>query len=156
ATGPVLLLISYALYHSGSERLAAHHRMPFVALFALFGLWAYWHVVRQHYGIMALYKRKNNDVAPPDQWADKALLYVGLLAPFLAFTLRHTDTKGSLESIGLLPESAAASPSWDTWVINITAGAVVLAALVFLVRQAWRPVPLNLPKLLFLLAVIPL
>lgn len=160
AAGPILLLVSFALYHSGSARLAGYHELPFAALFALFGLWAYWHVVRQHYGILALYKRKNNDVAPPDQWVDKTLLYVGLLAPFLAFLVRHPATRGGLDSIGLLPHSAAGGGpgTWERWVVAATATAVGLAALAFLVRQVWprRPAPVNLPKVLFLLAVVPL
>ena len=159
--GPVLLLISFALYHSGSAQLASYYKVPFVALFALFGLWAYWHVVRQHYGILSLYKRKNHDVAAPDQWVDRSLLYVGLLAPFLAFIVRHSETRSSLDSIGLLPETKPGSKlwTWETWVLAVTAGAVGLTVLTFLIRQLWHwqhGAPVNLPKVLFLLAVIPL
>ena len=30
----------------------------------LVGVWAYYHVIRQHYGFMVLYKVKNRDLAP--------------------------------------------------------------------------------------------
>ena len=34
--------------------------------FFLAALWAYYHLVKQHYGFMVLYKKKNNDLAPLD------------------------------------------------------------------------------------------
>ena len=32
--------------------------------FFIAALWAYYHLVKQHYGFMVLYKKKNNDLAP--------------------------------------------------------------------------------------------
>lgn len=153
--GPVLILLSWVLY-----RLEwSHYPAPFQVLVGFVGLWAYWHVVRQHYGIMALYKRKNQDRDLVDCWIDQVVLYVGLLAPFVAFIARHPDTRGSLglTSVGpMLPFG-----SWDLTeaIVAGTAAAVGLAVLMFLLRQLQlRQLgqPINGPKCLFLLAVVPL
>jgi hypothetical protein len=150
--GPALLLVSCAMYHSGVAALAEHYELPYYLLLVFLSLWAYWHVVRQHYGILALYKRKNNDVAPPDQLVDKSLLYVGLLAPFAAFVLLHPVTRAYL---GLPREHSA----WESAAAAALAGSVAVIGLAFLARQAqlWlRGDPVNVPKILFLLAVVPL
>src|SRR5215831_20941243 len=34
------------------------------SFFFVAALWAYYHLVKQHYGFMVLYKKKNNDLAP--------------------------------------------------------------------------------------------
>jgi len=151
--GPFLILIGFAIYASGTDLV--RYDLPFDLLFVFVSLWAYWHVVRQHYGILALYKRKNADIALTDQWIDKALLYVGLLAPFVAMVLRHPAARAQI----YLPTDGPLPGSWDYTVIQATVAAVSAAALVFVVRQAhlWRQgVALNLPKILFLFAVVPL
>src|SRR4030095_14787183 len=38
--------------------------------FFIAALWAYYHLVKQHYGFMVLYKKKNNDLAPIDNALD--------------------------------------------------------------------------------------
>src|SRR5262249_33808002 len=115
-------------------------------------LWAYWHVVRQHYGIMALYKRKNHDHAPADWRIDRAVLYVGLLAPLVALALRHPKARTDL---GLPAEPGA----WEQAAIVLAAVLVGAVVVVFLGRQfqLWRRrEPINLPKVLFVAAVVPL
>jgi hypothetical protein len=137
--------------------LAGAYQAPLFLLVAFVGLWAYWHVVRQHYGILSLYKRKNDDRAPIDHHVDRALLYTGLLAPFVAFVLRHPHARAGL---GL----AAAPPVLGTWdwgdlAVAGSALAVGLVVLVFAARQVQRCYhgePINFLKVLFLLAVVPL
>ena len=148
--GPAIVLLSYGLHAGG----IASHRMPFLVLVGFVSLWAYWHVVRQHYGIMALYKRKNGDVQPWDRRLDQMILYTGLLAPFLAFGLRHPDARVTL---GL--SAVPAVGGWEHLLINGTLGLLAGIIVVFAGRQVhrWRTGrPLNVPKLLFLLAVVPL
>lgn len=89
--GPALIGLSYLLYLAGIGIYIA----PFVLFVIFFNLWAYWHVVRQHYGILALYKRKNSDFGDVDTKIDKYLLYGGLIAPFLTFAIRHPEARGS-------------------------------------------------------------
>ena len=64
-------------------------------LYLLVGVWAYYHVVRQHYGFMVLYKVKNRDLAPLDNTLDRIFLGVMLIAPpFLRFFVRHPEELG--------------------------------------------------------------
>lgn len=49
-------------------------------------LYAYWHLVRQHYGFVALYRRRD-DCDPIDRRIEDALLWIGCLHPYLRFSL---------------------------------------------------------------------
>src|SRR3989440_9590599 len=53
--------------------------------FFIAALWAYFHLVKQHYGFMVLYKKKNHDLAPVDNALDRLLLMFALNYPFVAF-----------------------------------------------------------------------
>lgn len=149
AVGPLMLLLGYGLFLAGHSEL---HLLPFHVLVAFVMLWAYWHVVRQHYGILSLYKRKNGDATPADYWIDSGLLYGGLLLPLVPLVLLHPDARWHLG----LPE---AQGSWEAPAISAAAWLIAGLALLFLWRQvvlACRGEALNLAKLLFLLAVVPL
>src|SRR3954454_17637420 len=41
-----------------------------LVFFFIAALWAYYHLVKQHYGFMVLYKKKNDDLAPVDNALD--------------------------------------------------------------------------------------
>jgi len=151
---PLVLLASFAIDRAGLP----HATAGLVALAAMVNLWAYWHVVRQHYGIMALYQRKNDDTDPADRRIDSLLLYIGLLAPFAAFLVRHPETRAV---VGLAPmrDLGALEPPWVGAVVAASAIAVVVVTFVFGSRQLqrWRlGLPVNVPKILFLAAVVPL
>src|SRR6059058_6001111 len=53
--------------------------------FFIAALWAYYHLVKQHYGFMVLYKKKNNDLAQIDNVLDRLLLLFAFNYPFVAF-----------------------------------------------------------------------
>src|SRR6266436_7501223 len=53
--------------------------------FFIAALWAYYHLVKQHYGFMVLYKKKNNDLAPVDNALDRLLLMFAFNYPFVQF-----------------------------------------------------------------------
>src|SRR5881397_4092963 len=53
--------------------------------FFVAALWAYYHLVKQHYGFMVLYKKKNNDLAPTDNALDRLLLLFAFNYPFVAY-----------------------------------------------------------------------
>ena len=172
--GPLMVGIAYLLYSAGFER----YRLPFLILIVFFNLWAYWHVVRQHWGILALYRRKNNDYSEWDTRIDRALLYVGLIAPFLAFLVRHPEARTAVglsetfpawpmaESAGISGLiSAVFSPApgtswhWEHVVVILSAVAVVALVTAFIGRQVHRRLhgmPVNRPKILFMVALIPL
>lgn len=121
-----------------------------LVFFFLAALWAYYHLVKQHYGFMVLYKKKNGDLAPLDNALDRLLLLFAFNYPFLAFIARD-------------PEAMARVPSMLQSGVNmlatfLLAGTIVLAT-VWLLRQIQRALiglPLNVPKYLLLAAAIPM
>src|ERR1041384_2039540 len=56
-----------------------------LTFFFIAALWAYYHLVKQHYGFMVLYKKKNNDLQPVDNALDRLLLLFAFNYPFVAF-----------------------------------------------------------------------
>src|SRR5581483_9156532 len=64
-------------------------------LYLLVGVWAYYHVIRQHYGFMVLYKVKNRDLGKLDNALDRVFLGVTLvLPPFHRFFIHHPEELG--------------------------------------------------------------
>src|SRR6185312_6992278 len=56
--------------------------------FFVAALWAYYHLVKQHYGFMVLYKKKNGDLARADNILDRGLLLFAFNYPFVEFIAR--------------------------------------------------------------------
>jgi hypothetical protein len=118
--------------------------------FFLAALWAYYHLVKQHYGFMVLYKKKNNDLAPIDNALDRLLLLFAFNYPFIAFIARD-------------PEAMARVPATLQSGVNalatiLLAGTIILAV-AWLGRQIQRLIigePLDAPKYLLLAAAIPM
>ena len=121
-----------------------------LVFFFLAALWAYYHLVKQHYGFMVLYKKKNNDLAPVDNALDRLLLLFAFNYPFVAF-------------ITLDPEAMVRVPKALQGGVNglatiLLVGTIVLA-IAWMGRQIQRAItgqPLNLPKYLLLAAAIPM
>jgi hypothetical protein len=129
--------------------VAVGRRLPFELFLAAAGIWAYWHVVRQHYGLMSLYQRKNGDTHPVDRRIDSLTLYVGLLLPFVAFSLTHPSARRML-GLGTQPgpELLLTQGCW---------AAVLAVVALFAARQVqrWRAgVGINGPKVLLLAAAL--
>lgn len=140
--GPFFLVVS----------VLSNQPAPFFVFLVLAQLWAYWHVVRQHYGFMTLYQKKNGEPAgrlnPVDYWCFYALM----LLPFVSFLLRHPDAR---ERLGLPPALTVYEHDLVLVLNILIAGALVVYAL-----KEWMSVgkgkPVNVPKNLFLLACVPL
>jgi len=115
-------------------------------LYLLVGVWAYYHVIRQHYGFLVLYKVKNRDLGPVDNTLDRIFLGMMTVAPpFHRFLVHHPEELG-------IPFSF---PRADVPVLALSA----LTLLVYLGRQWMRyraGDPVNVPKFLLLGGVIPL
>ena len=61
----------------------------------LVGVWAYYHVIRQHYGFLVLYKVKNRDLLPLDNTLDRLFLGVMMIfPPFHRFFIHHPEELG--------------------------------------------------------------
>jgi hypothetical protein len=107
----------------------------------LVGVWAYYHVVRQHYGFLVLYKVKNREFGRIDNLFDRVFLGVTMVyPPFHRFFIHH-------------PEELGLHVKWSALEIPlaIVVGLVVCA---WLARQVLHPA--NLPKYLLLGAIVPL
>src|ERR1044072_1226611 len=118
--------------------------------FFLAALWAYYHLVKQHYGFMVLYKKKNNDLAPVDNALDRLLLLFAFNYPFVAFIA------GDPEAMKRVP--AALQSGVNGVALVLLAGTIVLG-IAWLGRQIQRATtgqPLTLPKYLLLAAAIPM
>ncbi|MGB0716875.1 MAG: hypothetical protein ACPGXK_13415 [Phycisphaerae bacterium] len=158
--GPTILLSSYLLFAAGMS----WYKVPFLFFTAFVSLWAYWHVVRQHYGIMGLYNRKNEtDQSLFDRRLDQIVLYVGLLAPLAAFSLRNEEARTVFGLSTRTAEGVLTSPyvatGWPAIVVNLSFGLAVGALALGVGRQLYRYLTgsvVNVPKLLFFVALIPL
>lgn len=121
-----------------------------LVFFFLAALWAYYHLVKQHYGFMVLYKKKNGDLAPLDNALDRLLLLFAFNYPFVAFIARDPE---AMARVPLMLQSGV-----NMLATFLLAGTIVLAT-AWLLRQIQRALiglPLNVPKYLLLAAAIPM
>ena len=131
--GPVLVLLGFGF-----------------TFFFVAALWAYYHLVKQHYGFMVLYKKKNNDLAPVDNALDRLLLMFAFNYPFVAFIANDPNAMARVPPLLRSGVNSVAT--------LLLAGTVVLG-IAWLVRQlqrVWLRQPLNVPKYLLLAAAIPM
>jgi hypothetical protein len=133
AVGPILVLLGLGF-----------------TFFFVAALWAYYHLVKQHYGFMVLYKKKNNDLAPIDNALDRLLLMFAFNYPFVAFIAND-------------PTAMARVPPMLRGGVNAVAMVLLIGTIVlaigWLIRQIQRAIsrePLNVPKYLLLAAAIPM
>ncbi|HEY0006226.1 MAG TPA: hypothetical protein VGB17_15710 [Pyrinomonadaceae bacterium] len=142
-----LLLGSLLFFLVGPAMVLAGAGLVF---FFLAAIWAYYHLVKQHYGFMVLYKKKNKDLSPIDNALDRLLLLLAFTYPFVAFIAVDAEAMARVpaplrSAFGLLA--------------NVTLAATVITALVWLARQLQRVaqrLPLDVPKYLLLAAAIPM
>ncbi|HJL14833.1 MAG TPA: hypothetical protein RMH99_04205 [Sandaracinaceae bacterium LLY-WYZ-13_1] len=110
-----------------------------------------WHIVRQHWGLLNVYKKLNDDRARVDHWIDSAVFYLGMLAFLL-----H-DYAGAAVDTPIWGALTVRFPAIPEWVGEATFYAFLASAAVFVGRQLWRVArgePLNVPKLLLLVAAL--
>src|ERR1041385_1019470 len=121
-----------------------------LVFFFLAALWAYYHLVKQHYGFMVLYKKKNNDLAPVDNALDRLLLLFAFNYPFVAFIARDPD------AMTRVPVSLRFGVNGLATIL--LAGTIALFV-IWLGRQVYRYLTgnaLDMPKYLLLAAAIPM
>lgn len=83
--GPVVAAVDHALCTPGTSQLG---QAGWLFRYFLAGayLWAYWHLVRQHYGFLVLYRRRAGESDPHGARLDTFLLWTGTLYPYLRFS----------------------------------------------------------------------
>ncbi len=118
--------------------------------FFVAALWAYYHLVKQHYGFMVLYKKKNNDLQPVDNALDRLLLMFAFNYPFIAFIANDPNAMARVPPVLRSGVNSVA--------MLLLAGTIALG-IVWLARQIQRAVlrqTLDVPKYLLLAAAIPM
>src|SRR5436853_3834388 len=118
--------------------------------FFLAALWAYYHLVKQHYGFMVLYKKKNNDLAPIDNALDRLLLLFAFNYPFVAFIANDSSAMARVPPV--------LRGGVNGFAILLLIGTIVLGV-AWLGRQIQRAAlrqSLNGPQYLLLAAAIPM
>ena len=133
AIGPVLILL---------------HMVDWLELATV--LWGYYHVFKQHYGFMMMYKKKNRDFDPRDMKLDKVFFAAAFYFPFLIYPL-HDKEAAAILPFPIIP-----------WLARIYENTLlfllILIGVVYVARQVqkWREgQPLNWPKQLLFACAIP-
>jgi hypothetical protein len=142
-----LLWWSLAFFAVGPLMVLLHLALVF---FFLAALWAYYHLVKQHYGFMVLYKKKNHDLAKIDNALDRLFILVAMTYPFVAFVARDA---GAMQRV---PRQLAGGIGYLASALLVL---TITVALVWLGRQLQRAVQgkaLDAPKYLLLAAAIPM
>ena len=143
--GPVLALVDYALCEPAPSLVG---QAGFIFGHFVVGayIWAYYHLIRQHYGFLVLYQRKSKDTSAK---ADALFLWVGSLYPFTRFSLSDAYLASGLPHV--LPVA------WfDTLVTSLDVGfAVFLLGMAIHIQKRSKSERICLaPKHLFLLIVV--
>ncbi|HSL55005.1 MAG TPA: hypothetical protein VK868_11450 [Pyrinomonadaceae bacterium] len=118
--------------------------------FFVAALWAYYHLVKQHYGFMVLYKKKNGDLARIDNVLDRGLLLFAFNYPFVEFIARDPE---AMVRVPALLRGGVSGFS------KLLLAGTILLFIVWIGRQVQRAIsgePLNVPKYLLLAAAIPM
>ena len=118
--------------------------------FFVAALWAYYHLVKQHYGFMVLYKKKNGDLSRIDNALDRLLLLFAFNYPFVEFIARDPEAMARVPAVLRGGVSGFA---------KILLAGTILLFIAWLGRQIQRAITgesLNVPKYLLLAAAIPM
>ena len=118
--------------------------------FFIAALWAYYHLVKQHYGFMVLYKKKNNDLAPTDNALDRLLLMFAFNYPFVAFIA------GDPTAMARVPPILRRGVNTVAMLLLIGTIALGIGWLVRQIQRAMSREPLDVPKYLLLAAAMPM
>ena len=126
-----LLLVGPAMAMAGQASL----------FFLLAFCWQQFHVVKQHFGFVMLYKAKNRERDAMDRKLDRWFLLSSLFVPLGLFLLQTHP------SIAI------------RWLPQLAVGAYAILAGAWLLRQGWKlhsGAEMNWPKVALLAAVVPL
>jgi hypothetical protein len=147
AIGPAVAVLDHFIGPPGPSQLARAGPL-FRAFLVVAYLWAYWHLVRQHYGFLVLYRRRAGEHDPRGARLDTLLLWVGCLYPYLRFSLTPAYSASGLPAF--LPTAALEPARFALDIISLLAVLVVGGLIVSGRFEPFHPGP----KHLFLAIVI--
>lgn len=161
--GPAAILLPYVFAgfatRYGLIISAANLAIGAILFFVFFRLWAYYHVVRQHWGFFSLYKRKANDQNAQTNKLDRYFFNLSLYLPLVMFLTSsfYERTPGfpplglTLPLVGNLSIAAIVHPmAWTAYLV------ILLVYFGYQVKLWTDGLTLNGSKLLYMLPIIPL
>ena len=147
AVGPAIALIDYWLLQPGPSLLGqAGWLFRYFLAFAY--VWAYYHLIRQHYGFLVLYRRKAGENDRRGGRLDALLLWTGTLYPYLRFSLSDRYVQTGLPQLLPTPMLPTARLALDI------AFVIVIVAVIGLIISGKIEKPQLGPKHLLLAIVI--
>jgi hypothetical protein len=145
--GPALALLDYWLCPPGPSQLGSAGWLFRWFLVGAY-LWAYWHLVRQHYGFLVLYRRRAGETSHWGARLDTLLLWTGCLYPYLRFSMTEPYVRSGLPV--LTPEEWLGPVRF---LLDITFGVVMGGLLMLVISSRVEPFHPG-PKHLLLAVVI--
>jgi hypothetical protein len=163
ALGPLAILLPYAvapwLRPLGVSLSPGQLAAGALLFFVFFRLWAYYHVVRQHWGFFMLYKRKAGEHDPGAHRADTWFFNLSLYLPLVLFMTStwYAQTPG-FPNLGLrVPLVAGISIGGVVFPIAVAAYALTIGGYIWWHVRAWRDgAALNGSKLAYMALIVPL
>jgi hypothetical protein len=144
-SGLAALGLSGLLFLAGIDA----YRAPWSVFLAAFSLWAYWHVVMQHFGFVRLYAARAGE-GRSTLTHDRAAVQGGLMIPLIGLVLTHPEALG-LVGLSQGPDAGR------TRLIAALATATVLLAYLVAAAAAWRRGGLlNVPKVFLVVSTLTL
>ena len=117
----------------------------FGSLFLLFAVcWQHFHIVKQHFGFVMLYKAKNRDRDRWDFHLDRWFLLASLIAPLAIFISRTQ------------PQVQKILPAWAIPALVTVYGGVFVGWFIRQASKFQQGALINWPKLALITAVVPL
>jgi len=149
--GPAVILLPYLL-RAVSLVPAGHEELGWIMWSNFFTFYAIFHIQKQHWGFVALYRRKNQDMDLREMKIDKWFFYTAIWAPFAAMITApwYTDYDG--KPFAVTHGAGSFLYSLCHVVFFVSVGAYLL----YQVNQYRKGVPRNGPKLSYLATIIPL
>lgn len=144
--GPAFAIADY-LFFKPQPSIVGQAGLLFGIFLAAAYLWAYYHLIRQHYGFLSLYRRKSGQTTSI-KTPDALFLWAGTAYPFLRFNLSEAYKSCGLPV--LLPDASLAPLRA---LLDVSMLTVLAIAAVWLCRMLMRKQRLE-PKHLFLVIVV--
>lgn len=129
--GPALALVDARLFTPGPS-VVGQAGLLFRGFLLTAYLWAFWHLVRQHYGFLVLYQRRAPARERPAFRWEQALLWLVATHPFLRYSLSPAYLRSGLPP--LLPPSIVPALR-----VGLDVSSVLIAALLLLLIARLRP-----------------
>ncbi len=131
AIGPILILLGQMT--AGEEQ----SRAIYIIMEKFFFTFAYYHLIRQHWGILALYRRKAEDTDRSSYWSDASLLAAATLYPYLYLVVFNP------KPVLLGGDATVSVATWQN-TLQISLSLFAVSFIAYLLLRIYKKVDLNL------------